>query len=149
MDEKQGGVFATGDHADLGVSLCGRIPRVRSMRKWSNSQGVPTNFGLDRHDTLRKGHDNTYTFNDESDDIPMPIDVTRFPLRSWLPFGFRSMPHPVLCGRDGVIDILPDHPHEGEVIEPISLTDDDANLIRGWKNPGFQCDSRADATDIV
>jgi len=29
-----GGVFATGDHADLGVELNGRLPRVRSMRKW-------------------------------------------------------------------------------------------------------------------
>lgn len=25
-----GGVFATGDHEDLGVALCGRVPRVRS-----------------------------------------------------------------------------------------------------------------------
>ena len=29
-----GGVFATGDHADLGAPLCGRVPRVRTMRKW-------------------------------------------------------------------------------------------------------------------
>jgi hypothetical protein len=29
-----GGVFATGDHMGLGSFMCGRIPRVRSMRKW-------------------------------------------------------------------------------------------------------------------
>ena len=29
-----GGVFATGDHLDLGAALCGRVPRVRNMRKW-------------------------------------------------------------------------------------------------------------------
>ncbi|MEM7072275.1 MAG: hypothetical protein AAF418_01780 [Pseudomonadota bacterium] len=29
-----GGVFATGDHEDIGDAMCGRIPRVRNMRKW-------------------------------------------------------------------------------------------------------------------
>ena len=28
-----GGVFATGDHSDLGVTLSGGVPRLRSMRK--------------------------------------------------------------------------------------------------------------------
>jgi hypothetical protein len=124
MDEKQGGVFACGDHDDLGASLCSRIPRVRSMRKWTPAQGVPQNFGLDRHDTLLKGHNAHYTFNDESDDIPMRTRLRRYPYRSWSPFTWRWSPHPVLCGTDGPIDILPDHPHEGEVIEPLSTTDD-------------------------
>lgn len=122
MDEKKGGVFAVGDHYDLGASLCAKIPRVKSMRKWTPAQGVPTNTGPDRHDTLRKGHDGFYTFNDESDDIPMPIDVTMFPTRGWSPFTINTAPHPVLCGTKGIIDILPDHPHEGEVIVPTSFT---------------------------
>lgn len=121
MDEKQGGVFAVGDHADLGASLCGRIPRVATMRKWTGPT-VPQPQGLNRHDTLRKGHDNTYTFNDESDDLPMSTRVKRYPLWSVNVFHRRWAPHPVLCGRDGVIDILPDHPHEGEVIEPSNPT---------------------------
>ncbi len=29
-----GGLFATGDHEDLGAPLCAAIPRVRSMRRW-------------------------------------------------------------------------------------------------------------------
>src|SRR3954468_11904 len=29
-----GGVFATGDHEDLGIQLSGKVPRVRSMRRW-------------------------------------------------------------------------------------------------------------------
>ena len=29
-----GGVFATGDHEDLGVTVGGYLPRVRSMRRW-------------------------------------------------------------------------------------------------------------------
>ena len=122
MDERQGGVFAVGDHYDLGASLCGRIPRVSTMRKWSTAQNPPTNTGPNRHDTLRRGHDNYYTFNDESDDIPMTTRVRRYPLWSTNVFQRRWAPHPVLCGKDGVIDILPDHPHEGEVIEPSNPT---------------------------
>jgi hypothetical protein len=32
--EQGGGLFATGDHEDLGAGMCARIPRVRSMRYW-------------------------------------------------------------------------------------------------------------------
>lgn len=34
-----GGVFATGDHEDIGKGLCAEIPRVRSMRKWHFPEG--------------------------------------------------------------------------------------------------------------
>jgi hypothetical protein len=122
MDERQGGVFATGDHADFGASLCSKIPRVRAMRRWTPAQGAPLPQGADRHDTLLPGHDTTFTFNDESDDIPMPISPKMFALPSTLAFVQRESPHPLLCGTEGVIDVLPDHPHEGEVIEPLSLT---------------------------
>lgn len=120
-----GGVFATGDHADLGAALCARIPRVRSMRKWTTAQGVPPPTSPIRHDTLLKGTNANYTFDDESDDQPMRITPKRYFLGSWSPFIRRSRPHPVLCGQDGVIDILPDHPHEGEVLDTgaINLTD--------------------------
>ena len=37
--ENGGGFFATGDHANLGSTLCGLIPRVRSMRRWWSSNG--------------------------------------------------------------------------------------------------------------
>ena len=122
MDERQGGVFATGDHADFGASLCSKIPRVRAMRRWTAAKGVPSNVGANRHDTLLPGHDTTFTFNDESDDIPMPIAPKMFPLPSILAFVQREAPHPLLCGTAGIINVLPDHPHEGEVIEPVSLT---------------------------
>lgn len=130
MDEKQGGVFAVGDHADLGASLCSRIPRVRAMRRWTAAQGVPPNSGLTRHDTLISGTDGTYQFNDESDDIPMPIEPKMFPLPSYLVFQQREAPHPLLCGTKGVIRVLPDHPHEGEVIEPVSL-------LNNFSFPGY------------
>jgi len=143
-----GGVFATGDHADLGEALCSRIPRVRSMRKWSTvgPDGAPFPNGIDRHDTLVKGHDYAatptidesaqYTFDDESDDIPMKIRL-RWYIHHHCHTGqhhhlyhhwywhylYRRSPHPVLCGTKGPINILPDHPHEGEVIVPTDLTD--------------------------
>lgn len=116
-----GGLFATGDHADLGSSLCARVPRVRSMRKWTAAQGVPQPVGPDRHDSLIKGHDSSYTFDDESDDIPMSITLKYYPRPSWSPFQMNESPHPLLCGSPGPIDILPDHPHEGEVIPESSI----------------------------
>jgi hypothetical protein len=125
MDQRQGGLFATGDHADLGAALCARVPRARTMRRWTNAQGVPQPTGLARHDTNLKGHDATYTFDDESDDIPMKITPRFYPLASFSPFQTRRAPHPVLCGTDGVIDVLPDHPHEGWVYE-----DADVDLTR-------------------
>src|SRR6185436_18516868 len=33
------------------------------------------------------------------------------------PFIFGHWPHPILCGKDGVIDHFPDHMHEGAVVE--------------------------------
>lgn len=117
MDEKQGGLFATGDHADLGASLCSRVPRARTMRRWTTAQGVPQPVGENRHDTNLKGHNTAYTFDDESDDQPMKITPRYYSLASFNPFIRRRAPHPVLCGTDGVIDILPDHPHEGWVYD--------------------------------
>jgi len=111
-----GGLFATGDHADLGASLCSRVPRASTMRKWTNAQGVPSAGGLNRHDTLVKGADSFYTFDDESDITPMKTTYKKYHLNTWSPVFRRHAPHPILCGKDGVINILPDHPHEGEVI---------------------------------
>lgn len=117
MDNHQGGLFATGDHADLGASLCSRVPRAGSMRKWTSADGVPQPTGLNRHDTLLKGHNSVYTFNDESDDLPMNIRLKRYPLLSWGRWFRNYAPHPIFCGIDGPIDVLPDHPHEGWVNE--------------------------------
>ncbi|MDI1480337.1 hypothetical protein [Polyangium sp. y55x31] len=123
--ERGGGVLAMGDHENLGEALCGRIPRVRSMRKWKFDPGsvspdnAPPIDGPNRHDTLVKGNSyidgrgrdqgRLYTFDDESDDQPMKLEVPE--------------PHPLLTTRDGgTIDRFPDHPHEGEVVVPKDLT---------------------------
>jgi hypothetical protein len=145
MNEKNGGVFAVGDHYTLGEALCQRIPRVRNMRKWTIADGVPSGSGQNRHDTNVKGRDylptgitneaEIYSFDDESDDIPMKLRLrwyryhrcsnsassTVHPI--W-PYYWRRSPHPVLCGEDGPIDVFPDHPHEGEVVVPSDLNDE-------------------------
>ncbi len=139
MDQGKG-VFATGDHENLGVGMCGQIPRVRTMRKWyypnPGPQGEPVApigdpFNIipalkDRHDTLQQGHDgsgNSYQFNDQSDDVPQPIEPEMYSTPApWYAFRGYSYPHPVLCGPQGIINILPDHAHEGECYEPIDLT---------------------------
>jgi len=123
---KGGGIFATGDHEDLGAPLCGRIPRVRSMRKWymegdknkpAAAPEAPLAVGPTRIDTTRPGHDGNLSvvpFDNQSDDIPQTI----FPK-----FYAGSIPHPILSTSHGTITVLPDHMHEGEIITPWSLSE--------------------------
>jgi hypothetical protein len=117
-----GGVFATGDHEDLGATVGGYIPRIRSMRKWfwpvTGPQGEPVApHGTDatRHDTNRPGYDGVFHFNDQSDDVPQTITPHYFG------GGLIRSTHPVLCTPQGPIRVLPDHPHEGECLVPGNL----------------------------
>ncbi|RJK94751.1 hypothetical protein D5H78_13005 [Vallicoccus soli] len=113
-----GGVFATGDHAALGRAMGERIPRVRSMRLWDSTPGVDevSMGGHRRNDTNRRGHDAASTFDDQSDDVPQVITPRWYRTRVGL---FEAVyPHPLLCGPDGAITVMPDHPHEGECHEP-------------------------------
>ena len=127
--QQGGGVFATGDHDGLGSAVGGLIPRVRFMRKWyspsDTSPGIPSLItpamrnwpggGVTRRDTLQKGATDTgemngapiYFFDDQSDDIPQPLNVL---------VTFTS--HPVVQGATGVLKVYPDHMHEGEVMAP-------------------------------
>ena len=128
MDAKAG-VLAMGDHGPLGANLCSEIPRVKHMRKWKGggpAGNPPPPFGPSRIDTLREGATPGFQFPDQSDDVPQPIFPTRY--SSWLNVNVlrrRWYPHPILCGIDGVIDVLPDHMHEGEcvVAAPLPGTD--------------------------
>jgi hypothetical protein len=123
-----GGVFATGDHADLGVELNGRVPRVRSMRKWwfpnpgPNGEPVaPPPLGSTRIETTQLPSGQTQVFfDDQSDDIPQPLNL-RWYANSWSRFILSLYPHPVMCGVKGPITVAPDHMHEGEVITPWDL----------------------------
>jgi hypothetical protein len=120
------GVFATGDHGALGRGLCGSVNRVRSMRYWAAYTG-PTNedevsmTGARRNDSNQIGHDVGSQFSDQSDDIPQTLDLVLYTAPS-AALRVARYPHPVLCGRLGRLDILPDHPHEGECRVPGDLT---------------------------
>jgi hypothetical protein len=88
-----GGVFATGDHEDLGYGLCGDVIRVRSMRRWYFPSDItpadklagnvpdtkmgklvaPPVDGPQRHDTTAERIVGGEVFNDQSDDVPQTI----------------------------------------------------------------------------
>lgn len=142
-----GGVFATGDHEDLGVQMCGRIPRVRSMRKWywpkAGPNGEPVapvgslhNANLrKRHDTLQPDEKGVFWFENEADARPQPISVRTFAS----PGGLLAV-HPILRDKSGVtLNVFPDHAHEGECIEPWTLTGKyKFGTVEGDEYPLFQ-----------
>lgn len=115
-----GGLFATGDHGALGKPLCHKVARARNMRLWdhtsaNNSLDEVSMGGPRRNDTNRPGPGSSI-FDDQCDDVPQTIKPKMYSRIGGL---FRySFPHPLLCGPNGVIRVLPDHPHEGECIEP-------------------------------
>ena len=126
-----GGVFGTGDHSNLGASMCSRIPRVRSMRKWTAAQGVPPQHGPERHETTQGAPGTTTTYAEEEDAVPQTIEPVYRPTAMSIAI-LTYVPHPLLCARDGVIDKFPDHMHEGEVI-----IDDAVQLDQPLGIPGY------------
>ena len=91
--EGGGGVYVTGLRES---GLAAGIPRVESMRGRAPSAGAAT--------------------ADPAGGIVRP---TMFPV-SWQSISFRhSTPHPVMCGRDGPITVLPDH--AGRVEDPARI----------------------------
>ncbi len=139
-----GGVFATGDHEDLGAGLCRQLPRIRNMRRWfwdgpgPNGEpvaprgtpgfpGHPDSELVDRHDTLVAGHDfdtarpnDNYQFDDQSDNVAQRIEARSFEASNSRYFR-QTWPHPLLCSADGVVRYLPDHAHEGQCEVPANL----------------------------
>ena len=123
-----GGVFATGDHEDLGVDLCGSVPRVRCMRRWYfntvdplGSPPAPPQTGAGitlNHNTITDnpttGTNEKLIFGFQSDNYPQNIHPRYRRIFTGSIFQRRVLPHPVLCGPNGVIKVLPDHMHEGK-----------------------------------
>lgn len=126
-----GGVFATGDHENLGQAMCAEVPRVRSMRRWywpsPGPDGEPVAPGQlgDNLDTLVDTDPVMAGMQgSQSDDVPQrirPRYYTAWTLSPILPRRVRY-PHPVLCGPAGVITRLPDHMHEGLCEVPADLS---------------------------
>lgn len=116
-----GGLFATGDHGALGKAMCHKVARARNMRYWESTfdqagEDRVSMAGRYRNDTNRLGNNAISDFNDQSDDIPQPISPVFYSRRSGI---FRySFPHPILCGPNGAIRVMPDHAHEGECRVP-------------------------------
>lgn len=128
MKDKKGGLFGTGDHHFLGASMCRRIPRLGTMRRWTNADGVPPIGTPARIDTLRPP---SPAYEPGAPGGPLPLnnsphqgDLTPQPIQwvtwksSFWPFGIRKRPHPVLCHPTlGPIDVMPDHAHEGLCVD--------------------------------
>lgn len=115
-----GGVFATGDHAELGRALCAEIPRVRGMRHWKTPD-VPSASGVDRLTTNLPGADNVYQFEDQSDPIPQRLYPKYYASSDGIPAN--SRPHYILQHpTKHIIEVFPDHMHEGECVVPASLS---------------------------
>lgn len=123
-----GGVFATGDHGALGKTLCGNIKRVNQMRRWDNTSGEVGMFDSKRNDTNQIGREPGSQFDDQSDDIPQYIHTKKYTSQLGI-FLFETYPHPLLCGRNGPINYIPDHPHEGECVVPNDLSDFPGSVI--------------------
>src|ERR1051325_10994739 len=115
-----GGVFATGEHQGLGAALCGKVPRVRRMRRWhffnlpTGERRAPDKIGATRIDTLRAGLSPGFQAGNQRDNVPQEIRPKFFVNST----GTAAEPHPVLALGNQAITILPDHMHEGECVPP-------------------------------
>ena len=127
-----GGVFATGDHENLGKALAGQVPRVRSMRRWffpnPGPDGLPVAPSQDEADRLDTVVDTDPhkpgQQGDQSDSVPQTIKPRLYSRAAGAGILHRlgRYPHPVLCGPGGPIVYLPDHMHEGVCEVPSDLT---------------------------
>lgn len=128
MKNKKGGLFGTGDHHFLGASMCKKIPRLGTMRRWTNSDGVPPIGTPDRIDTLRPPSPAYEPANPggplalgngphQGDLKVQPIQWVAWQWSNW-PIFLRRRPHPLLCHPTlGPINVMPDHAHEGLCVE--------------------------------
>jgi hypothetical protein len=145
MNERGGGVFATGDHHILGSPMCARIPRVSTMRRWRVADGAPVpTVGLPtRHDTNRPATSAQQAGTAqipnsvERDSVPQPIEwVPDSTIRNGI-FVHRR-PHPILCHpTHGPIDVFPDHPHEGHCFDPASADWQSTRLDASYDFNGY------------
>lgn len=116
--EAGGGVFATGDHGTIGASLCGGVPRVRAMRKWYGASSPPGMSDTTRFSTNLSGPNESEEFSDQSNTEPQRLYVN---YRTTA--GGVGQPHPLLQLKAPrrVLEVFPDHPHEGQCVVPTNL----------------------------
>jgi hypothetical protein len=132
-----GGVFATGDHENLGAAQGLELPRVNKMRFWALDE-TPNVQNTTRLSTNLPG-DDVFEFEDQSDAFPQrlyPNYRTGMSLFDILLGSNIRRPHPLLqIGATGSVDVFPDHPHEGECRVPEDLSTTftvDGNEVPEW-----------------
>lgn len=126
-----GGVFATGDHEDLGAGMGSNIPRVRSMREWA---AIPV-ANPNRLDTVvHPGVDAIKQFDDQSDQFPQQIYPVFFSNGGPDNVASSWSVHPVLRHSSGAVNYLPDHPHESECLAPVPVAGNFAG-VEEWPAP--------------
>ncbi|MBV9822657.1 MAG: hypothetical protein JO144_10500 [Actinobacteria bacterium] len=138
---RTGGVLMTGDHANpnpspgngldallnLGRALGHRVPRAGQLRKWEGLPSADTGLVAAGEPMGPRANHNTQqpdpplgidTLGPQSDAIPQPLHLAKYPLWSFRPWERRERPHPLFCGRTGPIEVFPDHMHEGMLTLP-------------------------------
>lgn len=106
-----GGVFASGDHADLGYAMGGLLPWVRQMRRWTLSNA--TVMG-------------TYSISTVEGVAGTDQDAVA---KRIYPSTFDVLAHPLMRhGAKDAIRWLPDHDHEGD-LEVDDLSDFGENKV--------------------
>jgi hypothetical protein len=129
--DNDGGVFATGDHEDLGLGLAAGVTRVKDMRRWYFSENgnpplppgennAPDISDMTRIDTREPTVPGMPSSGSEVDATPQIIE----PKRYLGPTVLQTYVHPVLCGPRGPITRFPDHAHEGWCEVPDSWDQD-------------------------
>ena len=117
MNEKQGGIFASGLHEAVGANMSYRIPRIRSMRRWTMANGSPFNGGQNRVETLRPNgppQDPIYPSTHNYDTSMQPLQWVVIEQEQVGAFTLQKRPHSILCHpQRGPIDVMPDDAAEG------------------------------------
>lgn len=118
-----GGLFATGDHGDVGKGLCGDLVRVKDMRYWDELGDGEVSMNRSRRkdtNTAHSGNFSSTNFDDQRDDYPQNIHARVFGTPPYLSPHFLLAINPNMRPF-GIIDIMPDHPHEGACKPEIDL----------------------------
>jgi hypothetical protein len=109
----------------LGAALCSKVPRVRQMRKWVATDLPPNAASTERHSTNLSGADETEEFEDQSDPTPQPLYVNYRTVAGGNA-AIDRLAHPLMqmVSPRKVLEVFPDHPHEGECRLPATLVGD-------------------------
>ena len=122
--DRQFPVLIVGSTGAFGARIADLMSRSNGFvltRGNDNATNEVSMTGPRRNDTNHIGHDPGSQFSDQSDDVPQTLDLVLYSAPAGV-LRLAHYPHPILCGRNGRIDVFPDHPHEGECRVPDDVT---------------------------